>query len=84
MGKEKENSVPPEFIAAAERFTEIAERMDKAWRKMVEIKPNQSNQYSIYKSMGEKRIRELMSGKRPKKGEEHIAEYLRALEDFLS
>lgn len=79
MGKEKENSLTPEFIAAAKEFIAISNRMDEAWIKMVEKK-----QVSRYRSMDEKRAEELRSGKRPKKGEEYIAKYLRALDDFLS
>lgn len=79
MGKEKENSVTPEFIAASKEFISIANRMTKAWEKMAETK-----QVSRYLSMEQERINQLKSGKRPKKEEKHIAEYLRALDDLLS
>jgi len=79
MGKERQNSVTSEFIAATKKFIIVADRMTEAWEKMVETK-----QVSRYRSMGEKRIKELRRGKRPKKEEKHIAEYLRALDDLLS
>ena len=79
MDKERQNLVPPEFITAAEKFIDAAERMDRAWIKMVKTR-----QVEAYMGLSEERLRGLKRKGKPPEGMEHIAEYLRALEDLLS